>query len=101
VAIPLLELVVYLWLPHDVRMARLRCREQERFGERIPPGGDMYEHSQTSFAWAAAYDERALDIRSRRLHEQWLRMLLCPIICCEGEYSTEEQLAVLTVERGQ
>lgn len=94
VAIPLFELVVFLWIPADVRMERLRQREHERFGERIRPGGDMHTSSQEFFAWAASYDEGCLDIRSRRLHEQWLGTLQCPIICIEGEYTIEEQLAV-------
>jgi len=101
VAIPLFELVVFLSIPYEVRMARLRQREHERFGERILPGGDMDELSQAFLAWAASYDEGGLDIRSRRLHDQWLSTLPCPILCFEGEYSIEEQLAVLMVERGR
>ena len=65
VAIPLFELVVFLWIPHDIRMARLRQREHARFGARILPGGDMYEQSQQFLAWAASYDDDGLDIRSR------------------------------------
>ena len=97
-AIPLFELVVYLAIPHDIRMARLRQRELARFGERILPGGDMYEQSQEFLAWAASYDEGGLDIRSRQRHDQWLSTLPCPILCFEGEYTTEEHLAVLMVE---
>src|SRR6266567_2046417 len=37
--IPLFALVVFLWISHDVRMARLRQREHARYGERILPGG--------------------------------------------------------------
>src|SRR6266536_1982143 len=85
-------------IPHDRRMARLRRREHARVGERILPGGDMYESSQAFLAWAAAYDEGGLDIGSRRLYEEWLGMLPWPIICFEGEYSIEEQRAVLMVE---
>jgi hypothetical protein len=98
VAIPLFELVVFLWVPQDIRMARLRQREHARFGERILPGGDMYESSQAFLARAASYDEGGLDIRSRQRHDQWLGMLPCPIICFEGEYTIEEHLAVLMVE---
>jgi len=101
VAIPLFELVVFLWVPHDIRMARLCRREHERFGKRILPGGDMYESSQAFLAWAASYDEGGLDMRSRRLHEEWLGMLPCPILCFEGEYTIEEYLAVLMVEIGR
>jgi hypothetical protein len=98
VAISLFELVVFLSIPHDVRMVRLRRREQARFGTRIEPGGDMYEQSHAFLAWAASYDDGGLDIRSRRLHEQWLGTLPCPIICIEGECTLEEQLAVLMAE---
>jgi adenylate kinase family enzyme len=98
IAIPRFELVVFLSIPHDVRMARLRRREQARFGERILPGGDMYEQSQEFLAWAASYDAGGVDIRSRRLHEEWLSTLPCPILCFEGEYTVEEHLAVLMVE---
>jgi hypothetical protein len=101
VAIPLFELVVFLTIPQDIRMVRLRQREHERFGERILPGGDMYEHSQAFLAWAASYDERGFDTWSRRRHDQWLRTLPCPIICIEGAYTIEEHLAVLMVEIGQ
>ena len=101
VAIPLFALVIFLAIPQDIRMARLYRREQERFGERILPGGDMYEVSQAFLLWAASYDEGGLDIRSRRLHEEWLGMLPCPILCFEGEYTIEEQLAVLMVEIGR
>jgi hypothetical protein len=57
VAIPRFELVVFLWVPQEVRMERLHLREQARFGERILPGGDMYESSQAFLAWAASYDQ--------------------------------------------
>ena len=98
VAIPLLKLVVFLWIPHDIRMARLRNREHERFGTRIMPGGDMYEQSQAFLAWAASYDDGGMDIWSKRRHEQWPGTLPCPILYFEGEYTIEEQLAVLMAE---
>ena len=98
VAIPLFELVVLLSIPRDIRMARLRQREHKRFGERILPGGDMYEQSQAFLAWAASYDDGGLDIRSRQRHDQWLGTLPCPILCFEGAYTSEEHLAVLMVE---
>jgi hypothetical protein len=37
-------------------------------------------------------------MRSRQLHEEWLGMLPCPIICIEGEYTIEEQIDVLMTE---
>jgi adenylate kinase family enzyme len=100
-AIPLFDLVVFLWIPQDVRMARLHRREMERYGTRIMPDGDMYEQSQAFLNWAASYDEGNLSIRSRRRHEQWLSTLPCPIICREGVYTIEEQVDVLMGVIGQ
>ena len=98
VAISLFELVVFLWIPSEIRMERLQRREHERHGERIMPGGDMYEKSQEFLDWAASYDDGDVDMRSKRRHEQWLSSLPCHIVCIEGEYSVEEQLAVLMAE---
>ncbi len=98
VAMPLFELVVFLLLSPDVRLERLHHREYERYGERIMPGGDMHETSQAFLDWAASYDTGAVHMRSKRLHEQWLGTLPCPIICMEGEYTIEEQVDVLMPE---
>lgn len=97
-AIPLFDLVVFLWIPQDVRLERLRQREHERYGERITPGGDMHEQSQAFLGWAASYDDRGLEMRSRRRHEQWLGTLPGPIVWIEGEYAIEEQVDVLIAE---
>lgn len=59
---------------------------------------DMYAGSQAFLDWATSYDDGDVDMRSRRRHEQWLSTLPCPIICIEGEYAIEEQLAVLMGE---
>ena len=95
VAIPLFELVVFLSIPRETRIERLRQRELERFGERILPGGDRYEQSQAFLDWAASYEDGDLNIRSKHLHEQWLGTLPCPIVRIEGEYTIEEQIDVL------
>ena len=101
VAIPLLELVVFLWIPQHRRMERLRQREHERYGTRITPDGDMYASSQAFLTWAASYDAGDMHIRSRQLHEQWLGTLPSPILYFEGEYTIEEQLAILLAELRQ
>jgi hypothetical protein len=70
----------------------------ERYGERMMPGGEMYEQSQALLAWAASYDDGDVNTWSRRLHEQWLSNLPCPIVLMEGEYTIEEHIAVLMSE---
>jgi hypothetical protein len=79
-------------------MGRLYHRERQRFGARIMPGGDMYEQSQAFLQWAASYDDGDVNMRSRRLHDQWLGTLPCPTICIEGEYTVDEQIDMLIAQ---
>lgn len=48
----------------SVRMDRLYRRERQRFGDRINPGGDMYEENTGFMKWAAAYEAGDLAGRS-------------------------------------
>ena len=79
--IPRFQLVVFLWLAPEIRLARLRERERQRYGDAMAPGGPRHASSEAFIAWAAGYDE-GLDIPERclKLHEQWLAALPCPVI---------------------
>lgn len=39
--IPLFDLVVFLWIPHDLRMTRLAAREVARYGDAIESVDDI------------------------------------------------------------
>lgn len=89
--IPFFDLVVFLWVPADLRMERLRRREREEFGaETIAPGGELHEMYAGFMEWAAEYDTAGLEMRSRKLHDHWLSELSCPVLRLEGEMMTEE-----------
>jgi hypothetical protein len=80
VFIPRFELVVFIHLPPEVRMARLAQREIDRYGaDAIAPGGAHHTQYQTFMAWAAAYDTGEVS-RTRAIHEQWLSSLPCPVL---------------------
>lgn len=72
--------VLFLSLPKEERMRRLRERELRRYGERIFPGGDMEAIHREFLAWAARYDDGGMEVRSRTLHEAWMRSLPCPVL---------------------
>jgi hypothetical protein len=82
--IPRFTAVVFLWVPTELRLARLRRREER---ERIPP-----DEREEFLAWAAAYDEAGMEQRSRTLHEAWLAGIPCPVIRLEGDLTTFERL---------
>lgn len=93
--IPCFDLVIFLWIPPEVRLARLQQRELERYGAAALAGGNLYEQSQAFLKWAALYDHAGTEVRSKTLHEQWLAELSCPILRIEGDYSTEQRIAML------
>ena len=101
VFIPLFELVVFLWVPPDIRLARLRARERARYGDAVAPGGPRHDQSEAFLAWAAGYDER-LDVpeRCRRLHETWLAALPCPVLRIEGTAAVEANLELVSTSLG-
>jgi adenylate kinase family enzyme len=87
------DLVVFLYIPRDLRMRRLQEREVARYGqEAVQPGGSRHEAYTAFLAWAASYDEGDLTLRSRRLHEAWLQQLTCPVVRLEGGMPTAKQV---------
>lgn len=42
---PRFDLVIFLNVPNEIRLERLRQREAMRYGDAVLPGGSMYEGS--------------------------------------------------------
>jgi adenylate kinase family enzyme len=76
------DLVIFLWVPAEIRLQRLRQRELERSGFI----------NQEFIEWAAHYDAGDLKVRSRLLDETWLKTLTGDILRLEGDLSNEERL---------
>lgn len=92
--IPLFELVVFLWAPTEVRIARLRAREIREFGaEALASGGSLHRNHEEFIAWAADYDTGGPDMRSLSRHEAWLARLSCPTVRLDGKSTVESQVA--------
>ncbi len=82
-------LAVRLVTPTETRIERLRKREYSRFGERIMPGGDMYEQHKAFLEWAAKYDTGDVTMRSKAEHDVWQTKLPCRQIVLDGTLPTE------------
>lgn len=63
------DLVVFLYLPVELRLERLKRREIKRFGQAKPE----------FLAWAAQYDEGGVPGRSLVRHQEWLSVLTCAV----------------------
>jgi adenylate kinase family enzyme len=68
-------LAVFLQLDSQVRMARLLQREQQRYGSRIQPGGDMHAQHLEFMDWA-----------------RWMLRLTCSILRLDSRRSLDELL---------
>ncbi|MNI50270.1 hypothetical protein D3C73_1049210 [compost metagenome] len=90
------DLVVFLWIPEELRLKRLRAREYERYGSAGLPGGSKHKDVEAFLEWASLYDSAGPEVRSRCLHEAWMQELQCPVLRLEGDLSVEERvMAVL------
>ena len=84
------DLVVFLFVPTELRLARLSARERVTFGAAaIEPGGAVYDNFREFMDWAARYDTAGMEQRSLVLHQAWLDTLSCPVLRIEGD-TTEE-----------
>lgn len=88
--IPGFTLAVRLVVPHDIRMERLKRRELMRYGDRIRPGGDMYQIHRDFLQWAAGYEEGPATMRSKAMHDLWQQKLVCPLLTLDGTQPVEE-----------
>ena len=88
--IPLFDLVIFVSVPDEVRLERLRRRERERHGESIQPGHEKHENFLEFMEWASLYEIEGTDVRSRRQQEEWLEQLGCPVLRVENRGSLEE-----------
>ena len=91
---PLYELVVYIYVPTDIRMERLQKREYERYGDEVLPGGNRYESFCKFLEYAAGYDTATTLGRNLHKHEKWLTGVKCSVLRITND-SFEESVKTL------
>lgn len=92
--IPMFTLAIFLWVPEDLRLSRLKERETGRFGqEALAPGGWFHENHTGFMEWAAQYDTAGTEMRSRALHEEWMKTLPCRLVRFEQPLSIDIMVA--------
>lgn len=81
---PFIKYAVLIHAPKDIRMQRIRNRSFQKFGERMLPGGDLYEQEERFFELVGS--------RPENMVEEWLQSLKCPCICVDGTKTIEENV---------
>lgn len=83
--IPHFDWVVFLVTARDVRLQRLRAREEARFGsEAVAPGGWRHAEFQEFIGWASHYEDGEQVSRNLVAHQAWLANLPCPVLRLDG-----------------
>lgn len=84
---PMFDLAVFMTAPADIRAERIRSRSIARWGDRVLPGGDMYEASEVYRDYAACARSYDMDLSPQACitqHERWARELPCPVLRVDG-----------------
>ena len=82
-----LDHIILIEVPREVLSRRVRERSYQKFGNRVLPGGDLYEAEQK---WYALTDSRPDDYVT-----QWLDTVRCPVTRIDGTLPVEENLSRL------
>ncbi len=89
------DLFIYMHLPLDVRLSRIQKREENRFKERVLPGGDLYLQHLDFLNWVSLYEELDQSKRSMAQHQQWLKNINKPLITINKELTIDELLEII------
>lgn len=91
--VPLFDLAVHVDADAALRRQRLHQREWEAFGERILPGGDMFDSHQRFLQDSDRYETDGFPCRSR--HLEWAASLPCRVLYLDGSRPVAENLALI------
>ena len=89
---PKVDLFIYMHLPLEIRLQRIQIREENRFKDRVLPGGDLYLQHLDFLDWVSQYEELDESTRSQKQHELWLKNVKKPIVVIKEVLTIEELL---------
>lgn len=84
---PFFRYAVLIEVPKEIRMQRVENRSFQKFGDRMLPGGDLYEREEAFFHFVKSRSEREV--------EEWRRSLTCPVIRVDGTKPMEENIKLI------
>ena len=79
-----LDHIILVDAPKDVRNQRVRTRSFLKFGDKMAPGGDLYDKEQK---WFAIVDSRPDDYVLT-----WLETIKCPVTRVDGTLPVEQNI---------
>jgi adenylate kinase family enzyme len=89
------DLVVFLYLPPQIRLQRLKDREFERYGDVIYTDPVRIKEYKRFLEWAEAYDTNTISGRTLQVHEDWLNKVNCPVLQIKGDTTVPQRLQLV------
>jgi adenylate kinase family enzyme len=86
------DLSVFLYIPQELRLQRLKDREHERYGDIIYKDKERNRLYNEFIEWARGYDELIANSRSLHSHKNWMNNLKTPLLVIEGDTTVEERV---------
>lgn len=83
----LYQYAILLEVPKEIRIKRVIKRSFQKFGNRMMPGGDLYEKEEAFFQFVK---ERPEDHT-----EKWVETLVCPVLHVDGTKPVEENVVII------
>ena len=82
-----LDHIVLIEVPKQIRSRRVRDRSYQKFGDRILPGGELYDQESKWFSLTESRPETYVT--------DWLETVDCPVIRIDGTLPVEKNLDYL------
>ena len=74
--------IVLIEVPKQIRSQRVRDRSYQKFGDRILPGGDLYDKESKWFSLTESRPEEYVT--------DWLKSIDCPVIRIDGTLPVQQ-----------
>jgi adenylate kinase family enzyme len=87
------DLIIFLQIPKEIRIARLTEREYQRFGDAIYTDQKRNEQFLAFVKWASGYDDNTARGRNFEAHKAWLKTQHCHILELTGDLTVEQRVA--------
>ncbi|MCP1300340.1 AAA family ATPase [Chryseobacterium sp. S0630] len=93
---PEFDLIIFLYLPSELRMERLRKREYERYGDELITHPERAKKYQEFMDWAKDYDHNTgIANRTLKAHLEWLSDIDTPLIELSGDYELSQKMEII------
>jgi len=93
---PDFDLVVFLWIPQQTRIERLKKREFERYGNVIYTEPHRIKQYEDFIEWATDYDNHTgIANRNFQAHENWLESVKFPVLKISGDIPLQQRIDLI------